>query len=108
MDNKYLYHFFLDSPTKTPDLESRADKTLTYSDTYRVYEFNLPPSAGAILIQNNIDDIQTNCQKYKLVLVGEQEGHVEIYKSDDYEGSMMLRLHNGPLITELWKSSDAE
>lgn len=83
----YKYQFYLDSETKTPDLESFSAVT-KLSETLRIYEFNYPAVAGGTLIQNHIEDIQNNCQNYKLILVGEIPGDMEIYSSENYSGDL--------------------
>jgi hypothetical protein len=104
MDNNtnYKYQFHLDTKTPTPELEKQADLTTAFSDSFRVYYFNLPAVSGAKVIQNLIEYVENNCQNYKLILIGEHQGHMEIFKSEDYDGELIVSLQTVTTVITPW------
>ncbi len=98
--SNYTYHFYLDSETPTPDLESFG-QVRKLAGNVRIYKFNLPPVVGGEMINSYIETIKNTCKEYKLIVVGEDPGHMEIYSSENYSGGLEL-LAAGE---ELWDST---
>ena len=87
----------------TPDLESFSLKTTKHTETYRIYEFEYPSVAGGVIIQGYIDSVMDNCKNYKLIIVGDHHGHLEIYESEDYTGNLNLVIVKGSTeVEKLW------
>src|SRR5688500_7497037 len=91
----YKFVFHLDSTTTTPELEELAHKGTKHSDTYRVFEYHLPPVVGGEYIQGYINTVQEKCENYKLIVIGEHRGHMEIYESENYDGDLAVNIVKG-------------
>lgn len=102
----YKYQFYLDCAKAPEVLNSNATNIYKLTDTLIVYEFSYPPIKGADIVQKAIDDIQELCVNYKLIVVGEDPGHIEIYKSEDYNGVFNVELTH-PVVSniKLWEDS---
>lgn len=100
--NTYKYKMFLDTETKTPDLDLKADLTNSYiGGNFRSYVFEVVPVSGSYLIDEIINYIIKHCKTYKLIVVGEDPGHIEIYKSEDYAGTLGVAII-GEVSEALW------
>jgi hypothetical protein len=103
MDKNYKYRFYLDSIDKPVLLETSAEKIDEFSPTVRCYYFDLPAVSGGKLVEDCIQYVETNCKSYKLILIGEHEGHMEIFQSEDYEGSLSVEIKLGFSNIPLWE-----
>jgi hypothetical protein len=91
MNTDYTYKFYLDTTAETPLLEtSSLNGVEQLSETIRIYTFKGPAVSFSQKINDLVQYTETMCANtsYKLLVVGESEGHIEVYKSEEYEGPL--------------------
>lgn len=106
MNTNYKYTFILDSKHPVPMLEKDGVNPTMLDDTVKQFSWESPASAGSEAINKIIDYVEENCAPYKLILIGENPGHLEIYQSEDYVNRLFevqLRMPINNHIIPLWR-----
>lgn len=95
MNRTYTYIFYLDSNSLDADQQITWDSVEVLGSIKKL--ILTVPAVDSIKVQDYIDWVVDNCTTYRLIVVGEHQGHLEIYQSEDYTGSLNVQIQGQPL-----------
>lgn len=102
INNTYKYTLYLQAREQFPLLQNETSVYKELSPTLKSFEFVGPPSVIAPKLNQYICYVQDMFKDYILTVVGEHEGHVEIYKSEDTSFKPLIAIMNGTEPIILW------
>jgi hypothetical protein len=93
MSSSYTYSLILDTETSVPLLESEANSWGPLgTKNVKVYHFTFSPVSESDKLNKYIDHVENTCPEYKLLVIGEHSGHIEIYQSENYKGALQVKI----------------